>query len=106
AQPLQERSRARTAHLDLGERREVEQAGGFAASAMLGLDGRRPQPPGPTARPHRFVPPRRIGLEPVDALLSRLLADSRTTLAQPRICRRCAQRAAGAALVAWELHVV
>src|SRR5206468_9423971 len=40
------------------------------------------------------------------ALPSRLLAEGGAKLAQPRICRRCAQRAAGAALVAWVLHVV
>src|SRR5207237_8750546 len=103
---LQEVRRAAAADLDLGERGEVEDRRRLAARTMLDSDRRRPQPPRPAAGPQRLVALCAVGLEPVDALPTRLLAERRSELFEARVERRDPKRPPRAALVPGVLDVV
>ena len=93
AEALEEVGGARAGHLDLRERRLVEERGGLADGAVLRLDRGRPVAPGPAPGPQRLVAAGRVRLEPVRALPARLLAERRRRA--PAAARRRAR--AGAA---------
>ena len=106
AEPFEELGRPLARHVDLRERRLVEERRRLAAGDVLGADRRRPQLPRPAARAQRLVPAHRVRLEPVRTLPARLLAEHGPELHEPRVRRREAQRPARLPLVAGVLHVV
>ena len=106
AQPLEETEGARAHHLELRERRLVEEPRPLASRDVLGLDRRRPEPPANPARAPALVPRRRVRLEPVRPFPARLLAERGPELAEPRIRRRQAEPAPLLALLVRVAEVV
>ena len=106
AQALEQRGRARAGHLELGERRLVEDRHPLAAGHVLGADRGRPVLARPAARPQRLVAALRVRLVPVHALPARLLAEGGIALAVPLVRRGGAQRPAGLALLEGVVDVV
>ena len=106
AHAVEERAGARAVHVELGERRLVDQHRALAGGDALGLDRRRPVLSGPAARPQVLVAPGDVHVEPVDALPAGLLAEAGAVPRVPRIRGRDAQRAPGEALLARVLDVV
>src|SRR6185436_10243103 len=78
AEPLEEAERAGADHLELRERRLVEQSRALARRHVLRLDRRRPEPAREAPRAPALVARVRVRLEPVRALPARLLAERRT----------------------------
>src|SRR5581483_3073028 len=106
AQPFEEGERSRAEHLELRERRLVEERDRLARRPRFDLDRRRPVLAGPAARPQRLVAARGIRPVPVDALPAALLPEGRVQRDMPLIHRRYTKRAPRPALLAWVLDVV
>src|SRR6185503_8213089 len=106
AHALEEVGGAGPDHVDLGERRLVEDRRRLAAGAVLGSDRRGPDLARPASGPEALVAARRVRLEPVRALPARLLPEGRAELLEPRVGRREPERPPGEPLLARILDVV
>ena len=93
-------------HLELRERRLVEERDRFARRARLHLDRGRPVLARPAARAQRLVAGGGVRLVPVDALPAALLAEGGAERRMTRIRRRHAQRPPRLPLLARVLDVV
>ena len=106
AQPLEQLRGARARHLELGERRLVEDRHALAARQVLGSDRGRPVLARPAAWAQRLVAACRVRLVPVHALPARLLPEGSVVLAVPAVRGRGAQRPARLALLERIVDVV
>src|SRR5579859_6436637 len=106
AQPLEKRERSRPKHLELRERRLVEERDPFAGGSGLHLDRRRPVLAGPAARPQRLVAALGVRLVPVHTLPAALLPEGCVEREMPLIDGRYAKRSPGLPLLARVLDAV